>query len=315
MATDGEFDVDKIIATLHAWRTAPSSTPPEQLTENDFNKLCALSQKIFLEQPSLLELSPPLKVAGDLHGQFYDFLRLLDLGGLPPKSNYLFLGDYVDRGRFSLETIGLMLAYKIKYPENFFLLRGNHECANINRVYGFFDECKRRFNVKLWRTFSDCFSCLPLAAIIDDRIFCCHGGLSPHLTDMDQIRRIKRPVVVPTRGVICDLLWSDPDRKVPEWGENERGVSYIFSASVVKSFLQAQNLDLVVRAHQVVADGYEFFASRQLVTLFSAPNYCGMFNNNAALMVVDQNLKCSFQILRPVNQSNFVRAAAKSNLV
>lgn len=315
MTPDGEFDVDKIIANLHAWQSAPSSKPPEQLTENDYNKLCALSQKIFLKQPSLLELNPPLKVAGDLHGQFYDFLRLLNLGGVPPETNYLFLGDYVDRGRFSLETIALVMAYKIKYPENFFLLRGNHECANINRVYGFFDECKRRFSVKLWRTFCDCFNCLPFAAIIDDRIFCCHGGLSPHLTNMDQIRRIKRPTNVPTRGVVCDLLWSDPDRKVPEWGENERGVSYIFSAGVVKNFLQAQNLDLVVRAHQVVADGYEFFASRQLVTVFSAPNYCGMFNNNAALMVVDQNLKCSFQILRPVTQSPLIRASLKTNLV
>lgn len=140
------------------------------------------------------------------------------------------MGDYVDRGRQSLETICLLLAYKIKYPENFFLLRGNHECASINRIYGFYDECKynkffpfilkkfscyfrliipkltyfqgkRRYNIKLWKTFTDCFNCLPVAAIIDDKIFCMHGGLSPELTNMEQIRRIIRPTDVPDTGL------------------------------------------------------------------------------------------------------------------
>lgn len=143
--------------------------------------LCLKSREIFLQQPILLELEAPLKICGDIHGQYTDLLRLFEYGGFPPEANYLFLGDYVDRGKQSLETICLLLAYKIKYPENFFLLRGNHECASINRIYGFYDECKRRYNVKLWKTFTDCFNCLPIAAIIDEKIFCCHGGLSPDL--------------------------------------------------------------------------------------------------------------------------------------
>ena len=153
----------------------------------------------------------PLKICGDIHGQYYDLLRLFEYGGFPPESNYLFLGDYVDRGKQSLETIiCLLLAYKIKYPENFFMLRDNHECASINRIYGFYDECKRRYNIKLWKTFTDCFNCLPIAAIIDEKIFCCHGGLSPDLQSMEQIRRIMRPTDVPDQGLLCDLLWSDP---------------------------------------------------------------------------------------------------------
>ncbi len=201
--------------------------------------------------------------------------------------------DYVDRGKQSLETICLLLAYKIKYPENFFILRGNHECASINRcvpgrappaqvhpphsppprsIYGFYDECKRRYNIKLWKTFTDCFNCLPIAAIIDEKIFCMHGGLSPELASMDQIKRIMRPTDVPDTGLLCDLLWSDPDKDIVGWGENDRGVSFTFGPDVVAAFLKRHDLDLICRAHQVVEDGYEFFAKRQLVTLFSAPN-------------------------------------------
>lgn len=168
----------------------------------------------------------------------------------------------MDRGKQSLESICLLLAYKIKYPENFFLLRGNHECASINRIYGFYDECKRRYNIRLWKTFTDCFNCLPVAAIIDDKIFCMHGGLSPELTSMEQIKRVMRPTDVPDTGLLCDLLWSDPDKEVQGWAENERGVSYVFSPEIVQVFLKKHDLDLICRAHQVVEDGYEFFAKR-----------------------------------------------------
>jgi len=159
------------------------------MTEAEVRGLCLKSREIFLQQPILLELEAPLKICGDIHGQYTDLLRLFEYGGFPPEANYLFLGDYVDRGKQSLETICLLLAYKIKYPENFFLLRGNHECASINRIYGFYDECKRRYNIKLWKTFTDCFNCLPIAAIIDEKIFCCHGGLSPDLQVINEETR------------------------------------------------------------------------------------------------------------------------------
>jgi serine/threonine-protein phosphatase PP1 catalytic subunit len=209
MSETDKINVDSIISRLLEVR---GSRPGKavQLTEAEIRGLCLKSREVFLSQPILLELEAPLKICGDVHGQYYDLLRLFEYGNFPPESNYLFLGDYVDRGKQSLETICLLLAYKIKYPENFFLLRGNHECASINRIYGFYDECKRRYNIKLWKTFTDCFNCLPLAAIIDEKIFCCHGGLSPDLESMEQIRRIMRPTDVPDQGLLCDLLWSDP---------------------------------------------------------------------------------------------------------
>ncbi|KAG4211446.1 hypothetical protein ERO13_A02G105000v2 [Gossypium hirsutum] len=172
--------LDNIIRRLLGTKNG-RTTKQVQLTEAEIKQLCAASKECFLSQPNLLELEAPIKICGDVHGQFSDLLRLFEYGGYPPTANYLFLGDYVDRGKQSIETICLLLAYKIKYKENFFLLRGNHECASINRIYGFYDECKRRFNVRVWKLFTECFNCLPVAALIDEKILCMHGGLSPDL--------------------------------------------------------------------------------------------------------------------------------------
>lgn len=210
---------------------------------------------------------------------------------------FLHRRDYVDRGKQSIECICLLLAYKVKYPQQFFLLRGNHETDNINKIYGFYDECKRRYNIRLWKAFSDCFKYMPVCALVDDRIICMHGGLSPELTSLSKIEEIKRPAIVPDKGLLCDILWSDPEYELASgWGLNDRGVSYIFAEDVVHAFLEDLDLDLVCRAHQVVEDGYEFFADRHLVTVFSAPNYCGEFDNAGAMMSVDESLLCSFQV-------------------
>ena len=251
-----------------------------------------------MSQPILLELEAPIKICGDVHGQYYDLLRLFEYGGYPPESNYLFLGDYVDRGKQSLETICLLLAYKIKFPENFFLTRGNHECASINRIYGFYDECKKRYSIKLWKIFTDCFNCLPIAGSIDDKILMVHGGLSPELKTLDQLQKIMRPTDIPEEGMLCDILWSDPDESAAGWGTNDRGVSVTFNETVLKSFLEKNDLDLLCRAHQVVEEGYEFFGDKKLVTVFSAPNYCGEYDNNGGIMLVDENLRCSFKIIK-----------------
>ncbi|KAI8098445.1 serine/threonine-protein phosphatase PP-Z [Gilbertella persicaria] len=271
------------------------------LKNSEVTAICRAAMDIFLSQPSLLELSPPVKVVGDTHGQYTDLIRLFEMGGFPPTSNYLFLGDYVDRGKQSLENILLLFCYKIKYPENFFLLRGNHECANVTKVYGFYDECKRRLSPKMWRTFVDVFNTLPIAALVAGKIFCVHGGLSPSLHSMDDIRNIQRPTDVPDYGLLNDLLWSDPADIEGDWEDNERGVSYVFGKKIINEFLSKYDLDLVCRAHMVVEDGYEFFSNRSLVTVFSAPNYCGEFDNFGAIMSVNEELLCSFELLTPAD--------------
>ncbi|KAI5170622.1 serine/threonine-protein phosphatase PP1 catalytic subunit [Nematocida sp. LUAm3] len=293
--------IDSIIEQLLKAKDSSSSTPRINLSEADIKYLCSKSREVFMSQPMLLEIEAPVKICGDIHGQYKDLLRIFKCGGMPPQSNYLFLGDYVDRGKQSLETISLLLAYKIKYPDNFFLLRGNHECAGINRIYGFYDECKSRYTFGIWKKFTETFNCMPVAALVDGKIFCMHGGLSPDLHSFNQIRSIHRPTDIPDSGLLCDLLWSDPDRGVSKWGENDRGVSFTFGAKVVEEFLRKHDLDLICRAHQVVEDGYEFFAGQRLVTVFSAPNYCGEFDNSGAIMEVDENLVCSFRVLKPLD--------------
>ncbi|KAL2359889.1 hypothetical protein RJZ56_007251 [Blastomyces dermatitidis] len=297
------IDVDEMITRLLDAGYSAKVTKAVCLKNAEIIAICTAAREVLLSQPALLELSAPVKIVGDVHGQYTDLIRLFEMCGFPPAANYLFLGDYVDRGKQSLETILLLLCYKLKYPENFFLLRGNHECANVTRVYGFYDECKRRCNIKIWKTFVDTFNCLPIASIVAGKIFCVHGGLSPSLAHMDDIRGIARPTDVPDYGLLNDLLWSDPADMDDDWEPNERGVSYCFGKKVIMDFLQRHDFDLVCRAHMVVEDGYEFFNDRILVTVFSAPNYCGEFDNWGAIMSVSAELLCSFELLKPLDSS------------
>jgi serine/threonine-protein phosphatase PP1 catalytic subunit len=293
------MNVDDIIEKLLSVR---GNKPGKQvdLKEEEIKFLIDKSYQIIKEQKMLVELEAPLHVCGDIHGQYYDLLRIFEHCGYPGEYNYLFLGDYVDRGKQSLETVSLLLCYKIKYPEKVTLLRGNHESSVTNRIYGFYDECKRRYNIRLWKSFTDLFNYLPVAALIDDKILCMHGGLSPDLKSIQNIQDISRPTDIPDQGLLCDLLWSDPDKEAVDYDENDRGVSVIFGEKVVTDFNKKNDLDLIIRAHQVVDEGYEFFANRQLITIFSAPNYCGEFDNSAGIMIIDDSLTCSLKVLRPV---------------
>mmetsp|Transcript_25791 Transcript_25791/g.43279 ORF Transcript_25791/g.43279 Transcript_25791/m.43279 type:complete len:306 (+) Transcript_25791:132-1049(+) len=298
-----DAEVEQALKQLLSVKNSPPGTEVN-LAEDLIVKLVRAAREIFLQQPMLIEVRAPINICGDTHGQYSDMLRLFEIGGFPPESNYIFLGDYVDRAKQSIEVITLAICYKIKYPESFFLLRGNHECASLNRIYGFYDECKRRYSVKLWRIFADCFNCMPVAAVVEDKILCMHGGLSPDLDHLSQIFDIPRPTDVPDEGLLCDLLWADPDLNVMGWGYNARGVSYTFGHDIISDFLSRHGLDLICRAHQVVEDGYEFQANRKLLTIFSAPNYCGEFDNAGAIMVVKSDLVCSFKIIRPMSHKS-----------
>ena len=207
----------------------------------------------------------------------------------------------MDRGSNSIEILCLLFAYKVKYPDRIFLLRGNHETDAMNQLYGFCDECTRRYSLFLYYRFSECFKCLPICAVVGTRVLCMHGGLSPHITSLEDIAEVERPCEVPDEGLVCDLLWSDPKRDQEQpWEPNERCISYTFSEAVVKDFLEKFDLDLICRAHQVVDDGYEFFADMGMLTIFSAPNYAGELDNAGAILSISVDMVCSLDVLKPV---------------
>jgi serine/threonine-protein phosphatase PP1 catalytic subunit len=274
------------------------------LTEQDILFVLSQVYPLIKQEPNLLKLSAPIYICGDIHGQYADLLQLLKLGELPPKSKYLFLGDYVDRGDNSIEVILLLFCLKIRFPKHMYMIRGNHECENVNRIYGFYDECKNRYSLDIWKKTNICLMYLPLAATINSKIFCVHGGLSPELTFIEQINKLPRGKPIPDNGILCDITWSDPapnGRQNNKWSHNDRGVSFVFNSDVVKDFSKRNNIDIICRAHQVVETGYQFSYNKKLVTVFSAPNYCKSYGNSAAMMKVESDLVCSFIILKPVS--------------
>lgn len=178
-------------------------------------------------------------------------------------------GDYVDRGYYSVETVTLLVALKIRYPLRITILRGNHESRQITQVYGFYDECLRKYgNANVWKYFTDLFDYLPLTALIDNQIFCLHGGLSPSIDTLDNIRALDRIQEVPHEGPMCDLLWSDPDDRCG-WGISPRGAGYTFGQDISEAFNHNNGLTLIARAHQLVMEGYNWSQDRNVVTIFS----------------------------------------------
>jgi serine/threonine-protein phosphatase 2A catalytic subunit len=200
-------------------------------------------------------------------------MELFRIGGPNPDTNYLFMGDYVDRGYYSVETVTLLVALKIRYPQRITILRGNHESRQITQVYGFYDECLRKYgNANVWKLFTDLFDFLPLTALIDNQIFCLHGGLSPSIDTLDNIRALDRIQEVPHEGPMCDLLWSDPDDRCG-WGISPRGAGYTFGQDISEAFNHNNGLTLVARAHQLVMEGYNWSQDRNVVTIFSGVFY------------------------------------------
>jgi len=265
-----------------------------QLTEDEVQKLCAKAREILMMEPNVKEVACPVTVCGDVHGQFYDLLELFRIGGDVPDTNYLFMGDYVDRGYYSVETVTLLVCLKVRYPGRVALLRGNHESRQITQVYGFYDECMKKYaSANVWTFFTDLFDYLPLTGLVEKQIFCLHGGLSPAVESLDQIRAMDRMQEVPHEGPMCDLLWSDPDDRMG-WNVSPRGAGYNFGQDISEAYNHANGLTLIARAHQLVMEGYNWSHERNVVTVFSAPNYCYRCGNQAAVMELDDELNYSF---------------------
>ncbi|OWM89599.1 hypothetical protein CDL15_Pgr024347 [Punica granatum] len=297
------------------------------LSEAEVKTLCDQARAILVEEWNVQPVKCPVTVCGDIHGQFYDLIELFRIGGNAPDTNYLFMGDYVgknighiflspnlqdmnvpsrtvqlnemvveceDRGYYSVETVTLLVALKVRYRDRITILRGNHESRQITQVYGFYDECLRKYgNANVWKYFTDLFDYLPLTALIESQIFCLHGGLSPSLDTLDNIRALDRIQEVPHEGPMCDLLWSDPDDRCG-WGISPRGAGYTFGQDIAAHFNHTNGLTLISRAHQLVMEGYNWCQEKNVVTVFSAPNYCYRCGNMAAILEIGENMDQNF---------------------
>ncbi|KAK3738084.1 hypothetical protein RRG08_064986 [Elysia crispata] len=260
----------------------------EILPEGDVKALCKKAKEIFLTESNVQSVSTPVTICGDIHGQFYDLLELFKMGGHVPDTNYLFMGDYVDRGYHSVETISLLLTLKVRHPHRITILRGNHECRTSTQVYGFYDECLLKYgNSDVWKQFTDLFDYLPLTALVGGKIMCLHGGLSPSIDSLDHIRTLDRIQEVPHEGALCDLLWSDPQER-SGWRSSARGAGFEFGMDVSETFVYTNGLSMVSRAHQMVMDGYSWCHDGHVLTVFSAPNYCYRCGNQAAILEVGE---------------------------
>ncbi|EGD78727.1 serine/threonine-protein phosphatase 5 [Salpingoeca rosetta] len=249
--------------------------------------------KLLSSLPSLVDITieedGKMTVCGDVHGQFYDVLNIFELNGLPSPSNpYLFNGDFVDRGSFSVEVMLTFFGFRILYPNHFFLSRGNHESINMNQMYGFFGEVKAKYTDDLADLFTEVFNWLPLGHLIDNKIFCVHGGLfSEDGVKVDQLRTIKRNCQPPDHGLMCEMLWSDP-QPMPGRAPSLRGVGTRFGPDITAAFLDDNDLKLVIRSHEMKEEGYEIAHDGKCITIFSAPNYCDSMGNKGAFIKLDK---------------------------
>eukprot|EP00037_Helgoeca_nana_P013539 m.124762 g.124762 ORF g.124762 m.124762 type:complete len:304 (+) comp22090_c3_seq1:154-1065(+) len=287
-------DVDAYIETLRGGT---------MLKESEVKDLCEKAREVLVKESNVQPVPCPVTVCGDVHGQFYDLMELFRIGGDVPHTNYLFMGDYVDRGYYSVETVSLLVALKVRYPHRIFILRGNHESRQITQVYGFYDECLRKYaSPAAWTYFTDVFDYLPLTGLVENQIFCLHGGLSPSVEVLDHIRAMDRIQEVPHEGPMCDLLWSDPDDR-SGWNVSARGAGYNFGQDISESYNHKNGLTLISRAHQLVMEGYNWSHNRNVVTIFSAPNYCYRCGNQAGIMELDDSLNFSFLQFDPAPRS------------
>ena len=296
------FDPQAMLKTLLGSRDRLKYFPFVFIPEDYIKELCERVSAVFLAEPSVHQLPPPLTICGDTHGQFTDTLRIFEVAGDPcsGEHRYLFMGDYVDRGSQSIENMVLLLTLKLLYPQNVYLLRGNHETEEISTVYGMRDECVKRYSFGLYRWFLNVFETMPIAAIVGGSIFCVHGGISKEPNfNVEELMKVERPLDLNTSEMVTDILWSDPSDDVKEYAPSHRGVSVLFGKVKAQEFLEKNGLHMIVRSHEFCPDGLAlpFGKDGGVVTVFSASNYCGTMNSSAVMMV-NENLLVHFKVFQ-----------------
>ncbi|OHT09730.1 Serine/threonine-protein phosphatase PP1-2 [Tritrichomonas foetus] len=286
--------------------------PIPKFDDSILSDLARTSIELLKTQKPLLELSSPIYVIGDIHGNIFDLIRILSIAIPPPTSRFLFLGDYVDRGQYSIEVVTLLLTLQIYYPEHIYLIRGNHEFECVNSFYGFKDECLKHYpNKTIYEEFNTVFSYLPLAAIVNKKIFCVHGGLSPNLTTMEQITELELPIKTYDPEFVADIVWSDPSKDKEMYTRSNRGTGVTFGVSALRDFLSTFGLSMIIRAHQCVQPGISKFDGNNCYTVFSCSNYMESCNNRCGIIFITLEAHVQAFSLPPMEQID--RKAASIN--
>jgi protein phosphatase len=271
------------------------------LNPNKLVKMCDAVMHHLKKEKICLVLNGPFVIVGDLHGHLIDLLRILHVHGLPPSSRYLFLGDIVDRGEFSLETATLIFLMKVLWPTDVFIIRGNHEFEALCSRCGFLSQILQVYSHHhVFQVFLRVFEELPIAAIINSAILCVHGGLDPELSSIQQISTITRPFATSSSGISESLVWSDPDLDHPGFAKSHRGSGFLFGADVFKDFMDRNKLSKLIRGHQCVQEGVQILFDDRLYTVFSASNYCGTSDNRSGVLTVDANLEIQIATYDPI---------------
>ena len=264
--------------------------------------LCEEVQKLFNDEPLLLHAEAPIIIAGDIHGHILDLFRLLKQNHCPPFQKYLFLGDYVDRGEFCTETITLLFLLKVLYPDDVYIVRGNHEFREILEVHGFRQELMKVYDSQeAVDAVVHAFEYMPLACDIDDYIFCCHGGIGPYFNMADQLRTIPRPIVDYSNSVVDDIVWSDPSSVVENYESSPRYQGHLFGQKALQLFLDSNGYNFFVRGHQTVDNGVEYSFGTKMITVFSASTYCGELSNSAGFIIVKTGKMFDKMVYPPLN--------------
>lgn len=268
---------------------------------SDFEKLCLCATNHFLNQDIIHSIPSGTYVVGDLHGNVHDLLRILKYVGDIGCNRLLFLGDYVDRGHFSIEVVTLLFCLTCLYPDNVFLIRGNHEFRKVNEIYGFKHQILTVFDSLVpWEKANSAFDAMPLAAVIDDRIFCVHGGITPTIETINELRiRFSRPICNYEDEVLYDLMWGDPTNTTQSFVPSIRGIGNQFGNYALNLFLYNNNLLQMIRGHQCVHDGVQRLFNGKLVTVFSSSNYGEIPNGKAGFLRVNNDLSSKNFILMP----------------
>ncbi|EAS04969.2 ser/thr phosphatase family protein (macronuclear) [Tetrahymena thermophila SB210] len=286
-------DLDQIISAI---------TNNRKLPKKALLYLCECALEQLQNQDKLINLKSPVTVVGDLNGQFQDLQEIFQIGGRVPDTNYLFLGNYINKGHYSIECFSYLIALKLRYPSRITLLRGSHETTSTSKIYGFYDECNNKYgSIDIWKAFLSVFECLPLSAVIENEVFCVHAGLSHQINDISQILNVKDDESsLVQQGPAYHLLWNEPEESEGQWTFSESISQIYFGKQVTKKFLHKNNLKLILRAHEYQKNGYNFMHDKKLCSIFSAPNQDASSKSLGSFVEFDDQMDMNIQQFQPI---------------